>query len=100
MYTYVFCTYMYTICCTQYIHVCTVIKHVQVCMYILAEVMEQLDAARDELLDKDDGLVGLVKDVEEVKNCLRDKLLPRNAWHLIPFFELFMCAPKDELHQW
>ncbi len=69
------------------------------CMYILSEVMEQLDAAHDELLDKDDGLVGLVKDIEEGKKCLRHKLLPRNAWRLIPFFELFMCAPKDELHR-
>ncbi len=62
--------------------------------------MEQLDAARDELLDNDDELVGRVKDVKEVEKRLRHRLLPRNAWRLIPFFELFMCSPKDELHQW
>jgi hypothetical protein len=32
----------------------------------MAGVMIQLDAARDELLDHDDGLVGCVKDVKEV----------------------------------
>jgi hypothetical protein len=62
--------------------------------------MEQLDAARDELLDEDDQLVGRVKDKEKVEKCLRHKLLPRNAWLLFPFFELFMSSPKDELHQW
>jgi hypothetical protein len=66
----------------------------------MAEVMEQLDAARDELLDQNDVLVGRVKDVKEVEKRLRHRLLPRNAWRLLPFFELFMCAPKDELHQW
>jgi hypothetical protein len=66
----------------------------------MAEVMEQLDAARDALLDEDDKLVGRVKDKEEVEKRLRHKLLPRNAWRLIPFFELFMSSPKDELHQW
>jgi hypothetical protein len=66
----------------------------------MAEVMEQLDAARDALLDSDDSLVGRVKDVKEVEKRLRHRLLPRNAWRLIPFFELFMSAPKDELHQW
>ena len=52
------------------------------------------------LLDAHDELVGLVKDVTEVKKRLRHKLLPCNAWRLIPFFELFMSSPKDELHQW
>ena len=68
----------------------------------MAEVMEQLDAARDELLDDDDKRiqVGLVKDVKEVEKRLRHRLLPRNAWRLVPFFELFTSAPKDELHQW
>ena len=66
----------------------------------MAEVMAQLDAERDALLDEDDVLVGRVKDVKEVEKRLRHKLLPRNAWRLIPFFELFMCYPKDELHQW
>jgi hypothetical protein len=65
----------------------------------MAEVMAQLDA-HDDLLDEDDKLIGLVKDVKEVEMRLRDKLLPRNAWRLIPFLELFMSAPKDELHQW
>ncbi len=60
---------------------------------------EQLDAARDELLDEDDKLVGSVKDKEEVEKRLQHKLLPRNAWPLIPFFELFLSSPKDELHQ-
>jgi hypothetical protein len=59
-----------------------------------------VDAARDDLLDKDDKLIGLVKDVKGVEKRLRHKLLPRNAWRLIPFFKLFMSAPKDELHQW
>ena len=65
----------------------------------MVEVMEELDAARQQLLD-DDELVGLVKDVKEVEKRLRHKLLPRNAWCLAPFFKLFMCTPKDELHQW
>ena len=65
----------------------------------MAEVMAQLDAERDALLDEHDVRVGLVKDVNEVEKRLRHKLLPRNAWRLIPFFELFMCSPKDELHQ-
>jgi hypothetical protein len=61
----------------------------------LAEVMEQLDAARDQLLDEDANLVGRVKDVKEVEKRLRHKLLPRNAWRLASFFQLFMSAPKD-----
>jgi hypothetical protein len=75
--------------------------HCGACKYSkMAEVMVQLDAERDVLLDKDDELVGRVKDVKEVENRLGHKLLPRNAWRLISFFELFMCSPKDELHQW
>ena len=71
------------------------------CQYSrMAEVMEELDAARDLLLDEDDALVGRVKDVKEVERRLRHRLLPRNAWRMVPFFELFMSAPKDELHQW
>ena len=66
----------------------------------MAEVMEQLDAARDDLLDDNDELVGRVKDVKEVEKRLRHRLLPRNAWRLVPFFDLFVSAPKDELHQW
>ena len=42
------------------------------CQYSrMAEVMEQLDAARDELLDDEDELVGRVKDVKEVEKRLR-----------------------------
>ena len=52
--------------------------------------MEQLDAARDDLLDDNDELVGLVKDVKEVEKRLRHRLLPRNAWRLVPFFELLL----------
>ena len=63
-------------------------------------MMEQLDAERDNLLDEDDQLVGRVKDKEEAEKRLRHKLLPRNAWRLIPFFELYMSSPQDELHQW
>ncbi len=33
----------------------------------MPEAMEQLEAARDQLLDDDDGLVGRVRDVKEVK---------------------------------
>ena len=66
----------------------------------MAEVMEELDAARDAFLDDDDNLVGRVKDVKEVEKRLRHRLLPRNAWRLVPFFDLFMSCPKDELHQW
>ena len=66
----------------------------------MAEVMEELDAARDAFLDDDDKLVGRVKDVKEVEKRLRHRLLPRNAWRLVPFFDLFMSCPKDELHQW
>ena len=66
----------------------------------MAEVMEQLDAARDAFLDEDDGLVGRVKDVKDAEKRLRHRLLPRNAWRLVAFFDLFMSAPKDELHQW
>ncbi len=62
--------------------------------------MEQLDAARNELLDEDNKLVGRVKDKEEVEKRLRHKLLLHNAWLLKLFFKLFMSSPKDELHQW
>jgi hypothetical protein len=65
----------------------------------MAEVMEELDAALDQFLDNDNWLVGRVKDVKEVEKRLRHKLLPRNAWQLVPFLELFLSAPKDELHQ-
>ncbi len=59
-----------------------------------------MNSARDELLGEDGELAGLVKDVKEVEKRLGHKLLPKNAWHLVPFFELFMSCPKDELHQW
>ncbi len=51
-------------------------------------------------LDEDGELVGLVKDFKEVEKCLRHKLLPKNTWRLVPFFELSMSSPNDELHQW
>ena len=61
--------------------------HSGACKYRrMAEVMAELDAERDVLLDADDELVGLVKDVKDVEKRLRHKLLPRNAWRLIPFF--------------
>jgi hypothetical protein len=66
----------------------------------MAAVMEELDAARDRLLDKDDKLVGHVKDIKEVEKRLRHRLLQHNAWRLISFFELCMSSPKDELYQW
>ncbi len=66
----------------------------------MAHVMEQLDAALDKLRDGEDELVGRVKDRKAVEKVLRHKLLPRNAWRLVPFFNLFMSCPKDELHQW
>jgi hypothetical protein len=62
----------------------------------MAEVMEELDAALDQLLDDDDGLIGLGKDVKAVERRLRHRLLPRNAWRLVPFFELFLSAPKHQ----
>ena len=43
----------------------------------MAEVMAELDAARDDLLDEDGELVGLVKDVKEVEKRLRHKHLPK-----------------------
>ena len=60
----------------------------------MAEVMEQLEAARDELLDENDEVVGRVKDVKEVEKRLRHRLLPRNAWQLVPFFVLSMSTPQ------
>jgi hypothetical protein len=66
----------------------------------MTAVMEELDAEWDRLLDEDDKLVGRVKDVKEVEKRLRRRLPTRNAWRLIPYFELFMSSPKDELHQW
>ncbi len=45
----------------------------------MAEVMEQLDAAWDDLMDNNDELVGRVKDVKEVEKRLRHRLIPRKA---------------------
>ena len=66
------------------------------------EVLSKLDAALDELLDaEDDTLPGCTKDVNAAaEKRIRHRLLPRNAWMLVPYFELFMSCPKDELHQW
>ena len=41
-----------------------------------------------------------VADVKEAEKRLKHKLRPLNAWRLIPYFELFLSCPKDELHQW
>ncbi len=48
-------------------------------MDIKEQVMEQRDAARDELLDDDDRLVENVKDVKEVEKRLRHKLLQHHS---------------------
>ncbi len=57
------------------------------CKYCrMSEVMAELDAERDVLLDTDDELVGRVKDLKDVEKRLQHKLLPHNAWRLIPFF--------------
>ena len=56
----------------------------------MAEVMKQLDAAQDDLMDNNDELVGRVKVVKEVEKRLRHRLLLSNAWRLVPFFELLM----------
>jgi len=67
----------------------------------MADVMTLLDSARDELLDSDDNVLpGNSQDVKDAERRIRHKLLPRNAWGLVPYFELFMSCPKDELHQW
>ncbi len=69
--------------------------HHRACQYCqMAEVMEQLDAVPNhwQLLDKDNKLVGCVKDVKEVEKY-QHRLLQCNTWQLIPFFKLFM-------HQW
>jgi hypothetical protein len=51
-------------------------SHHRECQYCrMAEVMEQLDAVLDELLDDDDELVGRVKDVKELEKRLRHRLL-------------------------
>ena len=53
------------------------------------------------LLDEeDDTLLGCAKDVNAAEKRIRHRLLPRNTWMLVPYFELFMSCPKDELHQW
>ena len=67
----------------------------------VADVLSKLESAQDELLDTD-GCVkpGCVGDVKDAEKRIRHKLLPRNAWMLVPYFELFMSCPKDELHQW
>jgi hypothetical protein len=55
------------------------------------------DVARDQLLDDDENVLrGKGDHVTQAERRLR----PLNAWRLIPFFELFMSCPKDELHQW
>ena len=50
--------------------------------------------------DEDCVLRGKAEAVKEAERRLKHKLLPRNAWRQIEYFELFMSCPKDELHQW
>ena len=45
----------------------------------MAEVMEQLDAARDDLLDEEDHVVGRVKDVKAVEGC-RGQMVKTSGW--------------------
>ena len=64
------------------------------------EVLSELVAARNEFLDDDgDTLPGFSKDAKAAEKRIRHRLLPRNTWMLVPYFELFMSCPKDELHQ-
>ena len=64
-------------------------------------MLSKLESAQDELLDTDGSVKpGCVGDVRDAEKRIRHKLLPRNAWMLVPYFELFMSCPKDELHQW
>jgi len=64
-------------------------------------VLSKLESAQDELLDTDGSVKQVcVGDVRDAEKRIRHKLLPRNAWMLVPYFELFMSCPKDELHQW
>jgi len=66
-----------------------------------AEVFAKLDAGREELLDEEDRILrGKGEKVSAFEQRIKHKLLPCNAWRLIPLFELFMSCPKDELHQW
>jgi len=65
------------------------------------DVFAQLDAAREQMLDEEDCVLrGKAEAASETEKRLKHKLLPRNAWRLIEYFELFMSCPKDELHQW
>ena len=72
------------------------------CKYrMAADVFAKVDAERDELLDDDDDVLrGKCDDVKQAEKRLKHKLRPLNAWQLIPYFELFLSCPKDELHQW
>jgi hypothetical protein len=54
--------------------------HRRECKYRrITEVMGELDAARDQLLDEDGEPQGCVKDIKEVEKRLRRKLFPKNA---------------------
>jgi hypothetical protein len=65
------------------------------------DVFAQLDVAREQMLDEEDCVLrGKAVAASETEKRLKHKLLPRNAWRLIEYFELFMSCPKDELHQW
>ena len=49
-------------------------------------MLSKLESAQDELLDTD-GCVkpGCVGDVKDAEKRIRHKLLPRNAWMLVPY---------------
>ena len=54
----------------------------------------------EQLLHDDDCVLrGNAEAVTETEWRLKLKLLPRNAWRLNEYFELFMSCPRDELHQ-
>ncbi len=52
----------------------------------MKKIPKKIEKTSYQLLDEHYKLVGRVKNVKEVERLL------------IPFFELFMSAPKDELH--
>ena len=53
---------------------------------------------RESEADGDQDLDLWAREVEDVVREIMED--PVFAWRLVPFFELFMCSPKDELHQW
>ena len=49
---------------------------------------------------EDNILRGKGKQVLAMEQKIKHNLLPHNTWRLIPYFEVFILCPKDELHQW